>query len=164
MRNAPTNTDDVIDSRDVIARIEDLTVDREALVSDLDDAREARDEMPEERGPDPVSDAYHDAHCAFLDAGKALADWDESDEAKELKALTDLAEQAEGYADDWKYGATLIRDSYFETYAQELAEELDLIKRDAAWPYTCIDWERAARELQMDYTSVEFDGVTYWVR
>lgn len=24
--------------------------------------------------------------------------------------------------------------------------------------------ERAARELQMDYTSVEFDGITYWVR
>lgn len=27
-----------------------------------------------------------------------------------------------------------------------------------------VDWERAARELQMDYTPVEFDGVTYWVR
>jgi hypothetical protein len=28
----------------------------------------------------------------------------------------------------------------------------------------CIDWNEAASELQMDYTAVEFDGVTYWVR
>lgn len=27
-----------------------------------------------------------------------------------------------------------------------------------------IDWERAAEELRMDYTAVDFDGVTYWVR
>lgn len=27
-----------------------------------------------------------------------------------------------------------------------------------------IDWKRAAEALQSDYTSVEFDGVTYWVR
>ena len=26
------------------------------------------------------------------------------------------------------------------------------------------DWERATRELQMDYTEVDFDGVTYWIR
>lgn len=32
------------------------------------------------------------------------------------------------------------------------------------WPFTCIDWDKAAQELQMDYTSVEFDGITYWVR
>lgn len=25
-------------------------------------------------------------------------------------------------------------------------------------------WERAASELQMDYTSVEFGDVTYWIR
>lgn len=62
------------------------------------------------------------------------------------------------------YGATLVRDSYFEDYARELAEDCGLIQRDAHWPNDCIDWERAARELQMDYTSVEFDGVEYWVR
>ena len=167
MRNAPTNTDDVIDSRDVIARIEELTEERSDLATALDEAREERDEMPAETGPEPISDAYHDAHCAVLDAEKALEEWDEEN-AAELKALTELAEQCEGYSDNWTYGAALVRDSYFRTYAQELAEELaeeyDLLERRTTWPYTCIDWDQAARELRMDYTSVEFDGVTYWVR
>lgn len=71
---------------------------------------------------------------------------------------------AGGYSEDWRYGATLVRDSYFETYAQELAEELDMIPANAKWPANCIDWEQAARELQLDYTAVEFGDITYWVR
>jgi antirestriction protein len=58
----------------------------------------------------------------------------------------------------------LIRDSYFEDYAQELADDLGLLQKGSTWPYTCIDWEQAARELQMDYSMVTFDGVDYWVR
>lgn len=158
MRNAPTNTDDVIDSRDVIARIEELTEERDDLVTALDEAREERNEAE-----DSDEDAIADLDGAITDAFDALKAWDEEN-AAELKALTELADQCEGYADDWKYGATLVRDSYFEDYAQELAEDIGAIDRNASWPYTCIDWERAARELRMDYTSVEFDGVTYWVR
>jgi hypothetical protein len=29
---------------------------------------------------------------------------------------------------------------------------------------SCIDWDQAARELQVDYFDVDFDGVTYWIR
>ena len=54
---------------------------------------------------------------------------------------------------------TLIRDSYFVTYAQGFAEDIGAIPSEWTWPTTCIDWERAARELQMDYTSVQFNGV-----
>lgn len=111
---------DIIDSRDVIARIEELE-------SNLDTE-------------DP-----------------------DTDEAEELQALRALVDEAES-TPDWKYGETLIRDSYFEEYAQELADDIGAINADATWPNNCIDWERAARELQQDYFSVEFDGVTYWVR
>jgi antirestriction protein len=91
------------------------------------------------------------------------------DELRELASLNDFLEECKGnggdeqWEGDW-YPVTCIRDSYFENYAQELAEDIGSIKSDAQWPYTCIDWEKAARELQMDYTSVEFDGITYWVR
>ena len=79
-------------------------------------------------------------------------------------AMGALAEQAEGYAADWQYGEQLIRDSYFKDYAMELAEDIGAVDANASWPNTCIDWDQAARELQMDYTSVEFAGVTYWIR
>ena len=85
-------------------------------------------------------------------------------ETAELQALRALAEEASGYAADWEYGETLIRDSYFQDYAQELAEDCGMLKDATSWPLTCIDWEQAAKELQQDYTAVEFDGVTYWIR
>jgi hypothetical protein len=85
-------------------------------------------------------------------------------ETEELESLVRLQSEASDYCEDWEYGAQLIRDSYFEEYARELADDLGMIIECAAWPMSCIDWEQAARELQMDYTAIEFDGVTYWVR
>ena len=120
-----SNTEDLINSRDVIDRIQYLEDEQERA--------ENQDE------------------------------WNESDEGQELKALQTLQEDAEGYC-DWAHGATLINDDYFEDYAQEFAEEIGAIGRATEWPCTCIDWEKAADELKMDYTSVEFNGVTYWVR
>ena len=124
-----TNHDDIIDSRDVIARIEHLSALRE---------------------PGPV------------DLGEDN-DQSQDDLFAELSALEKLAEQGEDCV-DWQYGETLIRDSYFKRYAQELAEDCDMIPSGLGWPFTCIDWDRATRELQADYTPIEFDGVTYWVR
>jgi hypothetical protein len=56
----------------------------------------------------------------------------------------------------------LIRDSYLETYAKELAEGIGAISPDAVWPVNCIDWEKAVEQLKQDYTSVDFEGETYW--
>lgn len=118
MTNTIDNKDDVIDSRDVIARLE------------------------------------------YLRDGDGLTD----DEKRELDALIKLDEEGRDYAPDWEYGATLIRDSYFTDYAMQLAEDIGAIKADAQWPYNFIDWTMAAHELRIDYTSVDFGGVTYWVR
>lgn len=38
-----------------------------------------------------------------------------------------------------------------EDFAQEQAESCGALNDNAVWPYTCIDWERAARELMQDY-------------
>lgn len=123
-----SNTDDVIDSRDVIKRIEAL----EAA---------------------PLGNSDYD--------GRPLTE----QEANELVTLKALASEAADYAPDWEYGETLIRDSYFTDYARELADELGMTADSTIqWPFTCIDWDQAARELRMDYTAVQFGDVTYWVR
>ena len=120
MRNEISNSDDVIDSRQVIERIEEL---------------------------------------------QNNGDGTDDDEKAELAALLALQDEAEGYTSgDWPHGATLIRDSYFQEYAQELAEDCGDVKADAGWPGRHIDWEAAADELKQDYTEVDFDGVAYWVR
>ena len=85
------------------------------------------------------------------------------EEATEYRTLLELCREADG-GGDWKYGETLVRDSYFTDYAQQLAEDIGAVDANASWPNNCIDWERAARELKMDYTSVSFGGVEYWIR
>jgi hypothetical protein len=128
--NQITNSDDVIDSRDVIARIEELN---ELMLI----------------GPD----------------GDLPGTSEEIEELKEeLKVLEELAQEGADYSSDWQYGSTLIRGSYFKEYAMELAEEIGAINPNATWPNNCIDWDRAERELRMDYSPIEFDGVTYWIR
>jgi antirestriction protein len=118
-----TNAEDVIDSRDVIARIAYLEEASEDLTLPLDE-----------------------------------------DERAELEALRSLAKEAADYAPDWEYGETLVRESYFEDYARDFADDIGAITPDTSWPMNCIDWEQAARELAMDYTHVDFDGVTYLIR
>jgi antirestriction protein len=78
------------------------------------------------------------------------------------KALWDDA----GYAIDdvAENEPTMIPAYDFTAYAQELAEDIGAIGRDAQWPVYCIDWERAARELKMDYASVQVNGTTYYFR
>lgn len=43
-----------------------------------------------------------------------------------------------------------------EDFAQDMAEQTGSIDKNLNWPYTCIDWEQAARELMYDYS--ESDG------
>ncbi len=38
-----------------------------------------------------------------------------------------------------------------EDFAYHMAEETGAIDNSASWPYTCIDWEQAAKELMYDY-------------
>ena len=58
----------------------------------------------------------------------------------------------------------MIREDAFEDYARELAEDIGAVPSDVGWPVYCIDWERAARDLAMDYMSVRFMGDDYYIR
>lgn len=150
---------DIIDSRDIIERIEELKAERQALQDSLDESIACC-----EHHGTPENHPEHFEAQELREARAALAAWDESDESAELKAIQALADEASGYAPDWKYGEALIRESYFERYAQELADDIGAIPKGVGWPCTCIDWEQAARELAQDYTEVDFDGVTYLIR
>ena len=93
----------------------------------------------------------------------------DEDEAQELATLEKLLEELQGYGgnEQWEgnwYPSQLIRDSHFQDYAEKLAEEIGAINPNAGWPNNCIDWEKAARELQYDYSSVDSEGEAYYYR
>ncbi len=81
----------------------------------------------------------------------------DEDEIEELKIL----EESEN---DWPSDETMIREDKFEDYARDLAEDIGAMKDSDSWPYTCIDWEKAADELRVDYSEIEIDGYTYLYR
>ena len=118
-----SNSDDMIDVRDVIARVEAL------------------------EGLEP-------------EVG--------TDERDELQGLCLLLGGLQGYGGDeqWRgdwYPGSLIRDSYFVEAMQELCEDIGDMPK--GFPhYMVIDWKATADNLRADYSSVEFDGVTYWYR
>lgn len=137
-----TNSEDIIDSRHVIARIETLT-------NELTEAHtEAGTSMTFEEFCEDQRDGENGTF---------------QDVAEELYLLQKLADEAD-CSRDWEYGDALIRDSYFEEYAQQLAEDIGAIQPDATWPNNCIDWAEATRLLKQDYMQVSFGDVDYWIR
>ena len=114
------NSQDVMDSRDIIERIEELENDIESL------------------------------------------DDDDKDELEILKAL---AGEASDCSSDWQYGATLIRESYFTEYCEDFCKDIGDIPSELPWYIANhIDWDGVAREIKMDYSEVDFDGVSYFIR
>ena len=143
-----SNSDDVIDSRDIIERIEELE-DKEQAIAD---AKADLENADGEDDRESAEDALEDAELDFDD-----------DERNELKVLRELRDEAEGYSGDWRHGAALIRESYFTEYCEQLCRDIGDLPDDIP-SYLEIDWEKTAENIRQDYTAVEFDGVTYLIR
>ena len=152
------NSMDVIDSRDIIARIDELESEQTDLQDSLDEAEEELESLDE----DATNQERMERENAAREAEGALKTFND-DYGEELKVLKSIADECEGYG-DWSYGEILINEEHFEDYARELAEDIGAIPKDSKWPCTCIDWEQAAEELKADYTSVDFNGTTYYMR
>lgn len=139
-----TGAENIIDSRDVIDRVEYIKSEIELQLEDF------RDEHPRMKEKNLVLRLrLEDDEFDFL--------------MQELEMLEKVVDQCDGCS-DWKYGEILIADEYFEDYAKELAEDVCEMPRDIKWPYTFIDWKEAAEELKVDYAPVDVDGNTYWIR
>lgn len=124
---------DVLDTRDLMARFDELESERGDLETD------------EERGQ-----------------------WAESDDGKEFAGLEELLEELRGNGGDeqWKgswYPITLIADSYFVEAMEELVKDIGDIPSEVP-SYMVIDWDATAENLRADYSSVEYQGETYWYR
>ena len=147
----------ILDTRDLDKRKMEL----EALRDAVTEAEEALRDLEATGGGDATDgdsqeEAISDAEGNLESAKEAFGD----DEKTELAELENL----ESEISQWRHGEAMIPESEFEDYARQLAEDIGAIPDDAQWPCTCIDWERAARELAMDYFTVTYQGEDYYVR
>lgn len=129
---------DIIDPRDVRERIGELEEERDAAAEEATQCD------------------HGDCRAQDVHRADSLVMWEDTPEGEELARLVKLAE-AMGYDE------ALISDSYFEEYARQTAEDIHGAL-NGQWPYTSIDWARAAEELQQDYASVTHGTTDYWQR
>lgn len=127
-------TADIIDIRDIIGRYEELESEIDGIVSD-----------------DTV---YIHGETESLQA--------------ELASLAAILDDLKGNGGDeeWRgdwYPMILIRDSHFTDYARELLEDCGTIPRDLP-SWVEINWDATARNVRMDYTATDINGVTYYYR
>ena len=141
-----------LDTRDLNKRKEEL----ESLRDALEEARKELADISLTLTGDEAEEAIEEAQEAV---DSSLADFGD-DEAEELAELEELESQIS----DWRYGETMIPVDDFEEYAQQYAEDCCDMKAADSWPFNCIDWEKAAKELAMDYTEVEYLGTLYYIR
>lgn len=118
------NSEDIIDVRDIIERVEELESESELDITTIE--REA-----------------------------------------ELANLQAILEELKGYGGDeqWRgdwYPVTLIRESHFTDYCEELV--CDCYDLKGLPTFVHIDWEATAREMRVDYFEIDIDGVTYFYR
>lgn len=125
---------------------------------DVRDMIERVEQLEKLRQPGPV------------DTGNAEdEDYAQDDLFAELATLESALDSLRGNGGDheWRdawYPVTLIRESDFTEYAQQLAEDIGAIGREAQWPLSFIDWDGAAEALKIDYSEIEIDGTTYLYR
>lgn len=150
-----SNTDDTIDSRDIIERIEELQSTLEA----------AHEQETEDGLTNLDFDEWLEAVIKDQSPAHAHECWDD---ANELQILQALASEAE-HSSDWVHGETLINETYFTDYIEQLINDCYEMPKEFnsdGWPYRhiTIDYEAAANEAKADYSEVNFDGNVFLIR
>jgi hypothetical protein len=107
-----------------------------------------------------------DDHQARLDEGDEtyLDDYDLQELRDERDRIQEVEDQfSQTLAEAARNDSTMVSEYYWQAYAESFADDVGMVDTDSSmYPY--IDWERWAEDLKMDYTSIEYGGVTFYTR
>lgn len=141
--NTFTGTQDVIDSRDILERIEELTND---FLCGVESG---------ELGLDDFDMTFSDWLSGGLDY----------DDAVEVFELIRFREEYDGqFGDYFTDGVTFVHEDYFTEFAKDSIEDMGYVVPNEMPAWIVIDWEATAENFREYYTEVEFLGQTYWAR
>lgn len=160
----------IIDTRDLHDRLEELRDLQGAVESAREEVEEKKGEIESLRADEPGTteereeweekvETLENELEELADKLTAAQDSFNDDEQKELAELESLSEEVS----EWKDGATMIPESKFTDYCQELLVDTGDLPKDLPH-YIEIDWDKTANNLSADYSEVEYQGTTYLVR
>src|SRR5690606_4686935 len=140
--NTIDNKQDIMDSRYVIALIEEMIEEQQDLIDAVAE-QEANDDENDGTALEALADYWE---CTLEEARDGIESINDPADSfhgnEELHNLKKFAADLEGQG-VWEHGETLIRDSYFSEYAEELANDMRALNEDdqARLPKRHIDWE-----------------------
>lgn len=167
----------IIDTRDLQERIEELESQLEDVEEEIDELNEQLEDIRNEisnlefdsSDPDLEEEEVKDIKIQIL---KLKINEEELDDeidtlyrerweviVDELGELSDLRSEIP----EWYDGNALILESYWIDYVQDLLEDCGDLPRDIPW-YIVIDWEATAENIAVDYSTCEYQGNTYYYR
>lgn len=152
-----------LDTRDLQKQIDNLESEIAELNEDLEDLESELEELIEELVEIEVEIGIPQPNTIEIDEIQTkIQDYKEQlqDLRDELQPLLDL--KAEGIP-DWDYGATLISADKWEEYVEDLLKDCGYISNDLPW-WIVIDWPATADNVAADYSTVDYDGDTYYYR
>ena len=160
--------DSVIDSRDIIERIEELASEaQDAYEVYVDEYKQEEYDAYVEAFPQGIDEVPADKDDWLIENGfepLGVDDWlDTQEDYLELEQLKALQEEAATYVSDWRYGATFILEDHFKDYTMEMLEDCGYIPKDfPSWIE--VDWDATANNVKVDYTEFTLGDYTYLAR
>lgn len=140
--------DDVIDPRDLAKELQDLEGERATLEEEVKQGEETLAFCT--LGGEETELAETSLRAAKV----RLQEWDDDNSAR----LVRIREVLEEIGDE-----AMIKESYWVEYCEEMVKDIgDLPSKIPT--YIEIDWEATAENIQQDYSSIEYDGNTYYYR
>ena len=145
-------TENIIDTRDIQDRIDEINDDIDTLENEISDLSEEVDELDEDN-----EDDKHEIDLKLDDIEDKKGQIEDLQE--ELSMLLDVQSEVP----EFRHGETLIHEDYWVEYVQALCEDCGYISKD----FPCwieIDWEATAKNVATDYSTIELDGNTFYFR
>ena len=142
-----SSSDEYIDPRDVESEADEFESDIEILKEEIE---ELEDYLECEEDADERVEIEGKLEKKLAD----LAVLEE--EASDILELRDAC-------NDYAGGDSLINEDYFPQYVEELAKDCGDISENS-WLYCYIDWDAAAEDCKIDYTTITFQGQDFYVR
>ena len=145
-------TENIIDTRDLQDRIDELNDDIDTLDNEISELSEEIDDL-DENDPDDKNEI--DLKLDDIE--------DKREQIEELQEELSMLLDVESEVPEFRHGETLIHENYWVEYVQDLCEDCGYISRD--FPHwIAIDWDATADNVAADYSTIELDGNTYYFR